>query len=118
MAAADIEDARGDVRGGATGDSTGDATGDAWGRDRWAAFRARPGWVRQLANIALTLSVAAIGVTLLFTKAIDGDQLPAAAVVIVAFAVVLGTLVGVARWAYTALAGRVDILTQALDASP
>ena len=49
---------------------------------------------------------------------IDGDQLPAAAFVIVAFAVVLGTLVGIARWAYAALAGRVDILTQALDASP
>ena len=62
--------------------------------------------------------MAAIGVTLLFTRAIDGDQLPAAAFVIVAFAVVLGTLVGIARWAYTALAGRVDILTQALDASP
>ena len=62
--------------------------------------------------------MAAIGVTLLFTRAIDGDQLPAAAFVIVAFAVVLGTLVGIARWAYAALAGRVDILTQALDASP
>src|SRR4051794_21848537 len=104
MAAADIEDARK----GATEE----------GRDRWAAFRARPGWARQLANIALTLFVAATGVTLLFTQAIDGDQLPAAAFVIVAFAVVLGTLVGIARWAYAALAGRVDILTQALDASP
>src|SRR4051794_539446 len=104
MAAADIEDARK----GATEE----------GRDRWAAFRARPGWARQLANIALTLFVAATGVTLLFTQAIDGDQLPAAAFVIVAFAVVLGTLVGTPRWAYAALAGRVDILTQALDASP
>src|SRR3954452_19709881 len=110
MAAADIEDAQGDARGG--------PTGDARGWDRWAAFRVRPGGARHLSSIALILSVAALGAMLLFTRVIDGDQLPAAAIVIVAFAVVLGTLVGTPRWAYAALAGRVDILTQALDASP
>ncbi len=44
--------------------------------------------------------------------------MPAAAVVIVAFAVGLGAFIGLVRWAYAALAARVDILTQALDASP
>src|SRR3954452_21553446 len=110
MAAADIEDAQGDARGG--------PTGDARGWDRWAAFRARPGWARQLANVALTLSVAAVGATLFFTQIIDGSQRPAAVFVIVAFALGLGAFVWVVRWTYTALAGRVDILTQALDASP
>src|SRR5689334_17725223 len=106
MAAADIEDARGD------------ATEDTRGRDRWAAFRVRPEGARHLSSVALILCVAAVGAMLLSAQVIDSDQLPAAAIVIVAFAVVLGTLVGIVRWAYAALAERVDILTQALDASP
>jgi two-component system cell cycle sensor histidine kinase/response regulator CckA len=43
---------------------------------------------------------------------------PSAAGVVVAFAVGLGAFFGLVRWSYAALAGRVDILTQALDASP
>src|SRR3954468_23579914 len=106
MAAADTEDARGDVR------------GDARGRERWAAYRAPPGGAGHLANAGLTLSVAAVGATLFFTQIIDGNQKPAAVFAIVAFALGLGAFVWVVRWTYTALAGRVDILTQALDASP
>ena len=111
MAAADTEDAR--------GNATGDARRDGQGRERWAAFRAHPGWAGHLANAALILSVAAVGaVAVISPRSSTATSMPAAAIVIVAFAVVLGALVGVARWTYAALAGRVDILTQALDASP
>jgi two-component system cell cycle sensor histidine kinase/response regulator CckA len=78
----------------------------------------RPGWVGHLANAALILSLAAVGATLLFTRLIDRGEITTAAILVVAFAVVLGAFVGIARWSYAALAGRVDILTQALDASP
>jgi two-component system, cell cycle sensor histidine kinase and response regulator CckA len=95
-----------------------DARGDARGRERWTAYRAPPGWIGHLAATALVLAVAAVSATLVFTQVIDGNRMPAGAIVIVAFAVVLGGFVGIARWTYRALAGRVDILTQALDVSP
>src|SRR5689334_11956663 len=101
MTAADLEEARGDG-----------------GREHRIFYRMRPAWAGHLASAALILSVAAIGATLLFTRLIDHDEIPAAAILVVVFAVVLGAFVGVARWSYAALAGRVDILTQALDASP
>ncbi|MGD9616145.1 MAG: PAS domain-containing protein [Alphaproteobacteria bacterium] len=95
-------------------------TEETRGRGRRRFSRARPVWAGHLANAALTLSVAAVGATLLFTQIIDSDRIPAAVVVvvIVVFAVVIGALVAIVRWTYGALAGRVDILTQALDASP
>jgi two-component system cell cycle sensor histidine kinase/response regulator CckA len=68
---------------------------------------------------ALILCVATIGAAVLFvSNVIDGAQIPAAAIVIIAFSVLVGALIGGARSAHTALAGRIDILTQALDASP
>ena len=85
----------------------------------WAAYRARPGWIGILANVALILCVAAAGAALLvFAQVIPGAHLPAAAIVISGFAAVCGAAAGAARWMHAALAGRVDILTQALDASP
>jgi len=93
-------------------------TEEARGRERRTVYRARPGWVGHLVNAVLTLSVAAAGATLLFTQFIDPGAIPAAAVLVVVFAVVVGAFIGVARWTHAALAGRVDILTQALDASP
>jgi two-component system cell cycle sensor histidine kinase/response regulator CckA len=101
-----------------TAADTGDARGNDRSRERWAAYRAPPGGAGHLAAAALVLSVAAIGTALVLTQIEGGDQMPAAAIIIVAFAVVLGGFVGIARWTYRALARRVDILTQALDASP
>jgi two-component system cell cycle sensor histidine kinase/response regulator CckA len=101
-----------------TAADTEDARGGAKGRERRISYRIRPGWVGHLANAALILSVAAVGATLLFTQLIERNQITAAAILVVVFAVVLGAFIGVARWTYAALAGRVDILTQALDASP
>ncbi len=88
-----------------------------WGS--WAAYRRRPGWIGLLANAGLILSAAALGAGLLyFTQVISAADVGAAAILIVAFAAVFAVAAGAARWMHAALAGRVDILTQALDASP
>ena len=102
MATADTENARGVVRG--------------W--KRWAAYRAHRGWLGHLANTALTLSLAVVGAGVFFAPIVGGARVPAAAAVIVAAAVGLGAVIGLVRWAYATLAARIDILTQALDASP
>jgi two-component system cell cycle sensor histidine kinase/response regulator CckA len=85
----------------------------------WAAYRRQPGWVGILANAALILAVSAVGAAMLFfTKVIAGAEIAAAAIIIVGAAMVFGVAAAAARWVHRALAGRVDILTQALDASP
>jgi two-component system, cell cycle sensor histidine kinase and response regulator CckA len=85
----------------------------------WAAYRRRPGWVGLLANAALILAAASLGAAILFfAQVISGAYVATAAILIVAVAAVFAVAAAAARWVHAALVGRVDILTQALEASP
>jgi two-component system cell cycle sensor histidine kinase/response regulator CckA len=85
----------------------------------WAAYRRQPGLAGLLATAMLILSVAAIGAAALyFANVVSGANVAAAAIMIVAFVAVFGVAAGGARWMHGALVGRVDVLSQALDASP
>ncbi len=87
---------------------------------RWAAERHQPGLIGLMANTAVILAAAGVAVGVLyFSDVISGAQIAPAAITIVALAAVIGVAAGgAARWVHGALAGRVDILSQALDASP
>ncbi|HTV89362.1 MAG TPA: PAS domain-containing protein [Stellaceae bacterium] len=88
-----------------------------WGN--WAAYRQQPGWVGVLANGVLILAAGGLGAALLYlAKVISAANVAEAAVVIVAFAALFGAAAAAMRRMHEALAGRVDILSQALDASP
>ena len=94
-------------------------TGGAPRSARWAAERRRPGWIGLLSNCALILAAAGLGTEILyFAHVISGTNVPAAAITVVALAAIVATGAGAARWMHSAMAGRVDILSQALDASP
>jgi two-component system, cell cycle sensor histidine kinase and response regulator CckA len=85
----------------------------------WAAYRRQPGWVGIIANSALVLSAGGLGAALLYlAKVISGDNFAAAVAMIVAFAVLFGAAAAAVRRMHAALSRRVDILSQALDASP
>src|SRR6266852_63522 len=87
---------------------------------RWAAERRQPGVKRLLGDTLVILAAAGLAVGVLyFSHVISLAQIAPAATTIVALAAVIGVAAGgAARWAHAALAGRVDILSQALDASP
>ena len=88
-------------------------------RWRWATQRRQPGWAGLLGTAALILVVASAGAAALyFSHVISGANVAAAAIMIVAFAAIFGVAAGGARWMHGALVGRVDLLSQALDASP
>ena len=95
---------------------------DAEGTRRWpnwAAERRRPGWIGRLGKAALLLSAGAAGsASLYFGELVSGGHEAAGAAAILALAVLTGAAAIAARWMHAALAGRVDILSQALDASP
>jgi two-component system cell cycle sensor histidine kinase/response regulator CckA len=85
----------------------------------WAAYHRQPGWIGVLANAALILCAGLLGAGILFfAQVISAAHFASTAIVIVAFAAVFGVAAGGARWMHLSLVGRVDILTQALDASP
>jgi two-component system, cell cycle sensor histidine kinase and response regulator CckA len=85
----------------------------------WAAYRRQPGWVGVVANGALVLSAGGLGAALLYlAKVISAANVAAAAVMIVVFAAFFGAAAAAVQRMHAALAGRVDILSQALDASP
>jgi two-component system, cell cycle sensor histidine kinase and response regulator CckA len=85
----------------------------------WAAYRRQPGWVGVLANAALVVAAGGLGAALLYlARVISGANVAVAALTIVAFAVFFGAAAATMRRMHAALAGRVDILSQALDASP
>ena len=87
---------------------------------RWAAERRRPGVKGLLSDTAIILAAAGLAVSILYiTDVISAAQIAPAATTIVCLAAVIGVAAGsAARWVHAALAGRVDILSQALDASP
>ncbi|HEX3954843.1 MAG TPA: PAS domain S-box protein [Stellaceae bacterium] len=94
-------------------------TDRARNRVNWIDERRQPGWIRLLGNAAVVLAAAGLAMGgLYFTQIVSGENVFAAAVLVVALAAVIGVAASAARWVHAALAGRVDILSQALDTSP
>ncbi|HEV8679712.1 MAG TPA: PAS domain-containing protein [Stellaceae bacterium] len=94
-------------------------TGGAPRSARWAAERRQPVWIGLLTNTALILAAAGLGTEVLyFARVISGANVAAAAITVVALSAIVAAGAGAARWMHAAMAGRVDILSQALDASP
>jgi two-component system cell cycle sensor histidine kinase/response regulator CckA len=94
-------------------------TGGARRFARWSAASREPGLVALLGYTAAILLAAGIAVGVLYyAGAISLANVAPAAITIVAMAAVIGVAAGGAtRWVHAALAGRVDVLSQALDAS-
>ena len=84
----------------------------------WAAERQQPWWIRWLAHVALVLAAIGVGVGILSAaEVIPGTNIAVTAVTMTALAGITGVSAFAARWVHEALAGRVDILSQALEAS-
>jgi two-component system, cell cycle sensor histidine kinase and response regulator CckA len=94
---------------------------DVEGARRWANWgfeRQQPGWIGRLGNVALLLAAAgALAGALYASDLISGATAQAVTSAVIALAVISGFAAFAARAMHTALAGRVDILSQALDAS-
>src|SRR6202035_1071684 len=94
---------------------------DVEGARRWAnwAFERRhPGWIGRLSNAALILAgTGAIVGALYASDVISGAKAQAVTSTVIALAVISAFAAFAARAMHAALAGRVDILSQALDAS-
>jgi two-component system cell cycle sensor histidine kinase/response regulator CckA len=94
---------------------------DVEGARRWAnwAFERRhPGWIGRLSNTALILAgTAAIVGALYASEVISGTKAQAVTGMVISLAVISAFAAFAARAMHAALAGRVDILSQALDAS-
>src|SRR5437764_12602023 len=94
---------------------------DVEGARRWANWgfeRQQPGWIGRLSNLALILAAAgALAGALYAGDIISGNKARAITSTVVALAIISGFAAFAARAMHTALAGRVDILSQALDAS-
>jgi two-component system cell cycle sensor histidine kinase/response regulator CckA len=88
-------------------------------RSLWQEQRAQLWWLRSLAVLALALCLLGAGIGIMsfarVTAELDGRAM---AVILLAVGTIAGGVAVAVRWAHTALAGRVDILSQALDASP
>jgi two-component system, cell cycle sensor histidine kinase and response regulator CckA len=94
-------------------------TDDAARSARWVPERRPPAWIGLLGNTAIVLAASGIAIGVLcVAQVISNSNVAAAALTIVAVSAVIGVAAGSARWVHAALAGRVDILSQALDASP
>ncbi|MBV9859260.1 MAG: PAS domain-containing protein, partial [Alphaproteobacteria bacterium] len=84
----------------------------------WLAERRRPWWIGLLASGALILGAIGGGVGVLyFAQVLSDSRAEATAITMVGLAGVAGVAAVAARWVHTALAGRLDILSQALEAS-
>jgi two-component system cell cycle sensor histidine kinase/response regulator CckA len=85
----------------------------------WGAERSRSPWIGVLAQAAVILAAIAIGIGILcFAEVISGVRIVATVVAIAALAGLVGVAAIAAHWVQGGLAGRVDILSQALEASP
>src|SRR5438552_5164952 len=95
---------------------------DAEGARRWAnwdAERRQPGWIGRLSNVALVLAIAGAAIEALhLSQLFSGNKTGAAAAAIIGLAAIMGVAAFAARSMHLALAGRVDILSQALETSP
>jgi two-component system cell cycle sensor histidine kinase/response regulator CckA len=87
--------------------------------NRWRADRRRPVWVGVLAQAALILAAIGVGVIILYAaEVISGVRVVAVVVAIVALGCLVGIAAIAALWVHGGLEGRLDILSQALEASP
>jgi two-component system cell cycle sensor histidine kinase/response regulator CckA len=85
----------------------------------WAVARRPIGWMAVLGNAAAVMAAAGLGAGILYyAEVIPGASAGAMVVTVVTLAAIIGIAAGVAHWMHTRLAGHVDVLTQALDASP
>jgi two-component system cell cycle sensor histidine kinase/response regulator CckA len=81
--------------------------------------RAQLWWLRSLAVLALALCTLGAGIGILsLARVAAGLQIEAIAVMLLALGAIAGGVAVSVRWMHAALAGRVDILSQALDTSP
>jgi two-component system cell cycle sensor histidine kinase/response regulator CckA len=81
--------------------------------------RSRPAWVGVLAQATVILAAIAVGILILYAaEVISGVRVVAAVVGIAALAAVVGVAALAAHWVHGGLDRRVDILSQALEASP
>ena len=81
--------------------------------ERW-----RPWWIRSLAGAAQVLAAITCVGALYLAWTITGSTARATAITMIGLAGVSGAGAFAARWAHAALADRLDILSQALDAAP
>jgi two-component system cell cycle sensor histidine kinase/response regulator CckA len=85
----------------------------------WGAERGRPGWVGVLAQAAVIIAAIGIGIGILYAaEVISGVRVVAMVVALAALAGLVGVAAIAAHWVHGGLEGRVDILSQALEASP
>jgi two-component system, cell cycle sensor histidine kinase and response regulator CckA len=85
----------------------------------WGAERDRPAWVGVLAQAAVILAAIGIGIFILYAaEVISGVRVVAMVVALAALAGLVGVAAIAAHWVHGGLEGRVDILSQALEASP
>jgi len=93
-------------------------TNHATGAARWSV--ARPiGWMALFGNAAAIIAAAAAGVGALYVaNVIPGASIAAMVVTVLTLATIIGLAAGLAHWMHTSLAGHVDAMSQALDASP
>ena len=79
----------------------------------------QPAWIGLLSNVALLLVATGLAVAALYVVGvIEGSNIAAAAISIFALAAITGVAAAVAHSIHSVLGSRVDILSQALDASP
>ncbi|HJU16350.1 MAG TPA: PAS domain-containing protein [Stellaceae bacterium] len=85
----------------------------------WPEQRRQLLWLRSLAALALAFCMLGAGLGVLrVARVTAGLGAEAMAVMLFAIGAIAGGVAVAVRWAHTALAGRLDILSQALDASP
>ena len=88
-------------------------------RARWMVEGQMPWWVGVVARASVVLAcLGAILGVLSLTSPIQGSHAQAIAVVAFALAGIFGVAAVAAQWMHATLAGRLDLLNQALDASP
>jgi two-component system cell cycle sensor histidine kinase/response regulator CckA len=88
-------------------------------RALWPEQHEQPWWLLSLATLGLTLCMLGAGIGILdFARVTAGLRAEALAMMLLAVGTIAGGVALAVRWAHAALAGRVDILSQALDASP
>jgi len=89
------------------------------GRFGWSGERQRPRWLQVVANAALVLAGMCGALAMLAAVQLAYGARPQhTAATIAGLAAVVIVAVFAARWMHAAIEGRVDLLTQALDASP
>ena len=85
----------------------------------WGTERGRPFWVGIMAQAAVILAAIGIGIGILYAaEVISGVRVVAMVVALAALAGLVGVAAIAAHWVHGGLEGRVDILSQALEASP